>query len=277
MGKSKIEWLAAGDGESGKTWNPLRGCSRISPGCVNCYAETMAARFSGTGLPFKGYAKTTPSGPRWTGKVQLIREKLLEPLSWREPHRVFVCSMSDLFHEKVPFWLIDQVFETMIRCTKHTYLVLTKRAARMEEYFGSTGNRVDYLLKHPGIHIGISAEDQERFDQRYHHLVKIPAAVRFVSAEPLLGKIVLPEASRIHWIIAGGESGIDARPMDPEWCRELLVQSRQQGIAYFMKQMGSVWASTHKSKSKKGGNPVEWDADLKVREYPEPQPVELAP
>lgn len=277
MGKSKIEWLAAEGGDSGKTWNPLRGCSRISPGCVNCYAERIAARFSRPGLPFKGYARPTSSGPRWTGKVDLIKEKLREPLSWKEPQRVFVNSMSDLFHEDVPFWHIDQVFEIMIRCPQHTFLVLTKRASRMEEYFASTGNRVDYLLKHPGIQIGISAENQEYFDARYPSLVRIPAAVRFVSAEPLLGPIRLPEARRIQWIIAGGESGAEARPMDPQWCRDLLRQARDQDIAFFMKQMGTVWAGQHEATSSKGGDPGEWPADLRIREYPKPEPIVLAP
>lgn len=267
MGKSKIEWLADGSGEAGATWNPLRGCRRISPGCQSCYAETMAARFSGPGLAFHGYAEMTASGPRWSGKIRLIPEKLRDPLSWKNPRRIFVCSMSDLFHEQLPFSVVDQVFAVMVQCPQHTFLVLTKRAERLAQYF-STGDRGATLAAHPNIQVGISAENQEYFDARYPHLKQVPAAVRYISAEPLLGPIRLPPDAAIDWAIVGGESGLRPRYMNPDWCRALLRDCRAQNIAYFLKQMGTVWARSELKKMTKGGKMEELPEDLRVREYP---------
>lgn len=306
MGKSKIEWTNA-------VWNPLRGCRRISPGCGGpdgggCYAERVAARFSAKGLPFHGYAEMTTSGPRWTGKVDLIPEKLHEPMSWKVGKRIFVNSMSDIWHEDVSFTAVDEIFNIMLRCPQHTFLVLTKRARRMEEYF-ATGNRVDYLEKHPGIQIGVSAEDQRYFDERVSHLERIPAKVRFVSAEPLLGPIRLPERCGVEWIVLGGESGPEARLCRVGWIRSLVTQCRRAGIAVFVKQLGahvidrndagfdghepSNWPDGTETddwdldpsrqyqgadarillKNSKGGDPEEWPEDLRVRQYPTPQVV----
>lgn len=187
---SSIEWTDA-------TWNPVRGCSRVSEGCRNCYAERTAIRFAGDGQPdtrrkqgpsglYRGFVQLTAGGPRWTGKVELIESKLDEPLHWKKPRRIFVNSMSDLFHEGLPFHAIDEVFDAMMRAEWHIYQILTKRGARMYEYFDSTGNRAEYLLKHRGIWLGVSVEDQKTADERIPLLLQTPAAVRFVSYEPAL-------------------------------------------------------------------------------------------
>ena len=206
---------------SDETWNPVRGCSRVSEGCRNCYAETMAARFSGVGQPYEGLAKMTPSGPRWTGEVRLVSEHLADPLRWKRPQRVFVNSMSDLFHEKLPDEVIAAVFGIMSAASEHTFQVLTKRAARMVEWFkwaaSEAARRAHIDAAHfctklaaeelresgetkirgiqagrwplPNVWIGVSAEDQATADERIPLLLQCPAAVRWVSYEPALGPV----------------------------------------------------------------------------------------
>lgn len=200
MDKTKIEWTDA-------TWNPIRGCSRVSEGCRHCYAETMAARFSGPGMPYEGLAQMTPSGPRWTGEVRLVPEHLEDPLRWKRPRRIFVNSMSDLFHESLTFDQIDRVLDVMVEAGHHTYQILTKRAARAFEYWNrpeterrarETWERCDGG-KFPGwplrqIWMGVSCEDQKTADERIPLLLQTPAAVRFVSCEPLIAPISLPLA-----------------------------------------------------------------------------------
>lgn len=208
MATTSIEWTDT-------TWNPVRGCSRVSPGCVNCYAERMAARFSGPGQPFEGLAKRTSSGPRWTGKVEMIGQRLLDPLGWRKPRRVFVNSMSDLFHEGLEDRRIDLVFGVMAITPRHTYQILTKRPERMLEYFSQPDIRgrvaragaryldppafppyADTVWPLPNVWLGVSVEDQERADERIPPLLQTPAAVRFLSCEPLLGPVNLPKGLR---------------------------------------------------------------------------------
>lgn len=191
-----------------RTWNAVRGCSRISEGCRNCYAERVATRFGTKDGPFSGYATMTKSGPRWTGKVELIESQLLEPLKWRKPQRVFVNSMSDLFHESLPDEAIDRVFAVMALCPHLTFQVLTKRAKRMREYFSSIsrlkeidaqvceisaylGDQQDWdnALPMPNVHLGVSVEDQKAADERIPELLRTPAAIRFVSYEPALGPV----------------------------------------------------------------------------------------
>lgn len=217
MSVTKIQW-------TDQTWNPVRGCSRVSPGCENCYAESIAARFSGEGLAFQGFAKRTKAGPRWTRKVELMPHKLAEPLSWKNPQRVFVNSMSDLFHEELSFEEIAAMFGVMAACPHLTFQVLTKRPERMREWFkwisdmpepgfptavedglcrkmawvtDGAGlpqtilgqNTAPWRWPLPNVWLGVSAEDQARADERIPLLLETPAAVRFVSYEPALGSV----------------------------------------------------------------------------------------
>ena len=195
MGKTKIEWCDS-------VWNPIRGCSRVSEGCRHCYAETMAARFSDEGQAYYHLAKRTPDGPRWTGEVRLVQEHLEDPIRWTRPRRIFVNSMSDLFHEKLSITAQTDVFEVMAKCPQHTFQVLTKRADQLYK-LKQIGVGVAYRLgqqKTPGfwplpnVWIGVSVEDQANADMRIPLLLQAPVAVRFVSCEPLLGPVNLPLA-----------------------------------------------------------------------------------
>ncbi|HVB68009.1 MAG TPA: phage Gp37/Gp68 family protein [Acetobacteraceae bacterium] len=268
-----IEWTDA-------TWNPVRGCTRVSEGCRGCYAETLTARFSGPGLWGHGFAERTASGPRWTGKVELIPERLAVPLHWKGPRRIFVNSTSDLFHESLPDAAIDQVFSVMAQCPQHTFQALTKRAARMANYLRdpTRGDKIYERLAEmasereefalvplpwplPNLWLGVSCEDQEAADERIPHLLRVPARVRFLSCEPLLGAIELGQwqeegfylnylrgllggpsdtsIPRIDWVIAGGESGTHARPMHPDWARSLRGQCAAACVPFFFKQWGA--------------------------------------
>lgn len=268
--KSAISWTNA-------TWNPIRGCTMVSPGCTNCYAMAVAARFSGldprTGkpLPYHGLAKMTEKGPRWTNQVRLVPEHLRDPIKWKKPLMIFVNSMSDLFHEKLEFHEIDGIFDVMVQAPWHTYQILTKRASRMREYFASTGNRAEYLKKHPGIWIGVSVEDQE-VAGRLDELVQIPAGVRWVSAEPLIGPLSMEpwyeKGHGIDWVVVGGESGDGARPMEREWANKLREECRAHDVAYFFKQKGIWLAQALGCKDRKGADYDEFPEDLKVQEYP---------
>ena len=313
---SSIEW-------TDRTWNPVRGCSIVSPGCVNCYAMTFAHRFNRPGGPYEGLTKATTAGPQWTGQVQLVESALREPLSWRKPARVFVNSMSDLFHESVPDDFIDRVFAVMALAQRHTFQILTKRPSRMSAYLSKLGRRsnvawnirttmdgwpreydiVDAVESEetwplPNVWLGVSCEDQQRADERIPLLLQTPAAVRFISAEPLLGPIDLrtggevtevghidwlrgfrgsePKIPSIDWVICGGESGPKARPCDVRWLRSIVGQCKVSGVPVFVKQLGSapikvqagivldrLWLT-----DRKGGDPSEWPEDLRVRQFP---------
>jgi protein gp37 len=252
--RTGIEWTDA-------TWNPLRGCTRISEGCRNCYAEGVAARFSGPGQAYEGLAKRTRGGPRWTGKVAFAGEKaLLQPLRWRRPRRIFVNSMSDLFHEAVPDELIDRIFAVMALAPQHTFQVLTKRPERMRVYLtapdvcvrigaaqakldpGATCYErldLDAIWPLSNVWLGTSVEDKYVALVRGAALKACPAAVRFWSAEPLLGDLgYLSKAIMPDWVIAGGESGPGARPMHPDWVRDLRDRCAAAGVPFFFKQWG---------------------------------------
>lgn len=317
MGDSNIEW-------TDKTWNPTRGCERISPGCQHCYAEAMAHRFAGPGQPYDGLVKLVtrevrqyktvggePTGdfrtvtrtePRWTGEVRFVPEMLERPLRWRKPQKIFVDSMSDLFHPSVTNEQIAAVFGVMAATRRHTYQILTKRADRLPAWFEwvqqeqgcpvSTCGRemVCYLgptfdpastfgftspsprWPLPNVWLGVSVEDQQRAEERIPHLLKTPAAVRFLSCEPLLGQLRLDEPrcdtcgeaadgfadgdgtpwctehdrecsyghwlgpDRIDWVIAGCESGAGARPAQVDWYRELLAECTDAHVPFFLKQ-----------------------------------------
>jgi len=287
---TNIEWTDA-------TWNPTRGCSRVSEGCRNCYAERIAARFSqgfgdshkeqGT---FAGYAIQTESGPRWTGKVELIESKLLEPLHWKKPRRVFVNSMSDLFHENLPVEAIDRIFAVMALTPNITYQVLTKRAGRMREYLQLTqscavpkGSWAD-LLPLPNVWLGVSVENQPTADERIPELLRTPAALRFVSYEPALADVDFTRwlacdghlartfgNEFLDWGIIGGESGPGARPFDLNWARNTIRQFKAAGVPLFVKQVGShvIQDGERRIKAdKKGGDMHEWPHDIRVREFP---------
>ena len=230
-----IEWTDA-------TWNPIRGCSRVSEGCRHCYAERVAARFSGPGLPYEGLAVMRDGEPRWTGKTQMIWKHLEDPLRWRRPRRIFVNSMSDLFHEDLaPDW-IGRIFAIMAAAPQHTFQILTKRPRRMHGFVAGPSSdpkaaNIGWPL--PNVWLGVSAENQATADERIPLLLETPAAVRFVSAEPLLGAIDLDvHGPELDWLIVGGESGPGARPMQPEWARSLRDQCVDAGVAFFFKQWG---------------------------------------
>ena len=303
---SKIEW-------TDKTWNPIAGCSIVSPGCTHCYAMKTAARLEAIdaakraagrkGMPhYAGLTQPSKAGPVWTGKIaRASDETLTEPLRRKKPTMYFVNSMSDLFHEDVPDEWIDQVFAVMALCPQHTFQVLTKRSARMRDYlarddaaqgwmetdiwrdadarcdadddeskpqsYHERTAQLDHVMARmlsdesylplPNVWLGVSAERQQEADARIPDLLATPAAVRFVSAEPLLGPIDFtrrqshPAGDRlssrtwlddIDWIIVGGESGTNARPMHPDWARSIRDQCADAGVAFFFKQWGEFSA-----------------------------------
>jgi len=217
---SQIEWTDA-------TWNPVRGCTKISPGCAHCYAETFAERFRGV-----------PGHPYEQGfDLKLIPEKLNEPLRWRKPKRIFVNSMSDLFHESVPEDYIASVVRVMEQANWHTYQVLTKRSERMRALLSST---LRFAAELPHVWWGVSVEDRKHGLPRIDHLRAAPAAVRFLSIEPLLEDLGQVDFTDIHWVIVGGESGRGARPMHIDWVRSLRDQCTAAGVPFFFKQWGGV-------------------------------------
>lgn len=212
--KTKIEWTEA-------TWNPTTGCTKVSEGCKNCYAEKMAKRLQAMGM------KRYQNGFQLTLHWDLIDL----PLRWKKPRKIFVNSMSDLFHPEVPDDFIQKVFETMNRASHHIFQVLTKRPERV----AALAHRLNWTSN---IWMGTSVENM-RVIERVDHLRKIPARVRFLSCEPLLGPLKL-NLDGIHWVIVGGESGPGARPMDEQWVREIRDQCVKENVAFFFKQWGGV-------------------------------------
>ena len=292
---TKIAW-------TDERWNPVRGCSPVSRGCERCYAMRMAHRFSGEGGAYEGLTRLTKHGPKWTGEVRCIPELLDAPLRWRKPRRVFVNSMSDLWHEGVPDEFLDRVFAVMACKRRSIFQTLTKRPERMQSYMqglAASSRRLEsaalelgWTLRWedislcpwplPNVHLGISAEDQPTLDERVPHLLQTPAAVRWLSLEPLLGPVDLThlcggtldaltgwnttpgnagcetdgsttwghfqdepqqhDGPKIDWVVVGGESGPGARPCNVEWIRSVVRQCRAAGVPVFVKQLGSVWA-----------------------------------
>jgi protein gp37 len=231
LADTSIEWTDA-------TWNPVAGCSILSPGCSNCYAMRMAARLEAVGTE-KYVGLTRKSGNRhvWTGRVTLDRNALEVPLRWRKPRMIFVNSMSDLFQDAVPLKFIGEVWEKMGAAKQHTFQVLTKRAERMADI-----TRTLPVL--PNVWLGVSVENGEHVF-RLDHLRATKAAVRFVSFEPLLGPVAGANLTDIHWAIVGGESGPRARPMKQAWVRNIRTLCRQAGTAFFFKQ----WGGTNKART----------------------------
>jgi protein gp37 len=228
-----IEW-------TDDSWNPSVGCTIVSPGCTNCYAMRQAARIERMNPDLEHYSGLTRkvnSKAVWTGKIGFSEKKLAEPLSWRKPRRVFVNSMSDLFHENVPDEWIASVFDVMERCPQHTFQILTKRSRRMSRW--ASKHRPTPL---PNVWLGVSAERQQEFDDRTVDLRSTPAVLRFLSLEPLLGPIDADTSwpnplEQIQWVIVGAESGPGARPCDVEWVRSIRDQCEEAGARFFLKQL----------------------------------------
>lgn len=322
--KSKIEWTDA-------TWNPIRGCSRVSEGCRNCYAETVANRFCGQGSPYEGVVQIDADGKglgKWNGQIKFVEKRLLDPLRWKTPRKIFVNSMSDLFHENVTDEMLDRIFAVMALCPQHTFQILTKRPDRMLAYMSKArpnnmchiasqlvpwyvwravnllqvGLRGEHMCPIgwdlddedretiaafkgwplPNVWLGVSVENQKAADERIPLLLQTPAAVRFLSVEPMLGRVDLmsidylqavaqpgwqgekrypfpnmPDEWRtkllhlLDWVICGGESGPGARPMHPDWARSLRDQCMAAGVPFFFKQWGewrweepTCWSAT---------------------------------
>lgn len=294
-----IEWTEA-------TWNPITGCSLASPGCTNCYAMQLA----GTRLAHipsrAGLTHPSKAGPVWTGEVRFNEEFLTQPLRWKRPRMIFVCAHGDLFHESVPDEWIDRIFAVMALCPQHTFQVLTKRLARMREYLttpgrhtailsaaADVGNRTIVFGKPPApiwpwplpnVWLGVSVEDQQRADERIPDLLATPAAVRWISAEPLLGPVDLEIifacrgcpgcsqwgrnplsrigdcwAGKLDWVVVGGESGAKARPMHPDWARSLRDQCAAAGnVPFFFKQWGEFAPAAAIDAGVKHRGFVEW-------------------
>lgn len=271
MGKSKIEWTEY-------SWNPVTGCTPVSEACEHCYAQRMAKRLAGR----CGYPADDPF------RVTLHPERLTEPLKWKKPRKVFVCSMGDLFHEDVPDEFVYDIWDTMVKNKQHIFLLLTKRPDRMKSFIEKVMvNRMDYAdtwgnapegktlrewAKKPikNIWLGVTAENQARADERIPILLQIPAAVRFVSVEPMLGPVDLTNirfdrwttvntlegcgmttgpgpvgqsipnfyCEKVHWVICGGETGPGARPVHPDWVRTLRDRCQEAGVPFFFKQWG---------------------------------------
>lgn len=314
---SSIEWTE-------ETWNPVTGCSPVSEGCRNCYAARHALRLAGhphdaVRAAYEGTAAMRGHGdarrPVFTGEVRLQPARLPEPLGWRKPRRVFVNSMSDLFHPSVPEDFLDQVWAVMALSPRHTFQILTKRPAVMADYVLRAEKRVraveiHALTRHasrsrleqvqwplPNVWLGTSVEDQAAANERIPHLLEAPAALRFLSCEPLLGHVSLyPEwllgrpqgdLPTIGWVIVGGESGPRARPCDILWIHWLVTECILYEVPVFVKQLGArpyqsdaklprdVWLDLD---DRKGGDPEEWPEDLHFRQFPEaPHPPEKVP
>ena len=227
---SKIEWTES-------TWNPVRGCTRVSEGCRFCYAERIAARFSGKGMAYEGLAKNTKAGPQWTREVRTVPELLNEPLKWKKSRRIFVNSMSDLFHEKVKLSYIQEVFSVMKEANWHQFQVLTKRAERLLEFNTE-------LSWSSNIWMGVSVEDEHVTD-RIDALRQTDAHIKFLSLEPLLGALPNLDLSGIDWVIVGGESGPGAREMEKKWVIDIRDQCADAKVDFFFKQ----WGGKRKSKT----------------------------
>ncbi len=297
---SRIEWTE-------KTWNPVHGCSRVSPGCDNCYAMRFEHRFSGPGGRSQGFTKHRPKtakrpGVDWTGLVSLIPERLDVPLRRRKPTTWFVNSTSDLFHGAMSNEEIAEVFRAMAWCPQHRFQILTKRAERLPEWHEWVKKHLGRVFRKgdPGpeanhwplrnVWLGVSCEDQQRADERIPHLLATPAAIRFVSAEPLLGPINFWLLSRpitaprgilggLDWVIVGGESGPGARPCDVDWIRDIVAECKRTNVACFVKQLGAkpmieidlprgADLFDMKLNHRKGGDITEWPKDLQVRQMP---------
>lgn len=302
--KSPIEWLRGGDDRQGATWNIITGCSVISAGCKHCYAMRLAGTRMRQHPSRVGLTQQTTAGPVWNGLLRFNEEWLNQPRSWRRPRMIFVCGHGDLFHEAVPDEWIDRVFTVMAISPQHIFIVLTKRAQRMRDYMiAAHTSFAARALSWPGpsvwplpnVWLGVSVETQDAADERIPLLLQTPAAVRWVSAEPLLGPVrlwklgaldfdehsagceiyalsgtrAIPDcdwkSTKIDWVVCGGESGARARPMHPDWARSLRDQCAADRVPFFFKQWGE-WL--HESQSRSCSQFSVTD-DRQVHEWPE--------
>jgi len=243
MSISKIEWTEV-------TWNPTTGCSKVSEGCAHCYAEVMAHRLQAMGAP--GYDNGF--------ELQLMPDRLMQPVKRTKPTRYFVNSMSDLFHEEIPDSYIEQVFDIIAQTPRHSYQILTKRERRMAEYFKT------HVIP-SNVWMGVTVENAKHGVPRIDYLRQINAQIRFISIEPLLEDLGELDLTGIHWVIVGGESGAKARPMDEKWVLPIKKQCDQQGSAFFFKQWGT-WGQDNIKRTKKANGRLllgrTWDAYPKV-------------
>lgn len=243
MAETTIEWTDV-------TWNPVAGCTILSDGCKNCYAMRMAARLEAMGVEkYAGLTRKSGGRPKWTGKITLDNSSLRTPATWKKPRRVFVNSMSDLFHDDVPAEFIRAVWDVMASTPRHTYQILTKRPQIMAKVLSS-----DAFAILPNVWLGTSVEDS-RVLHRLDDLRAVPAMVRFVSYEPLIGSVAGGNLRDIHWAIVGGESGPNARPMDPVWVDEIFDQCVDADAAFFFKQ----WGGTNKKATGRTYRERTWD------------------
>lgn len=312
---SQIEWLETDDGTKGETWNPITGCSPVSPGCLNCYAAAIANR--GMCDDHKNLTKITKrrndqgklvKRPVFNGTINLHPHRLRDPLRWRKGKRIFVNSMSDLFHEDVPFEFIAAIYGVMILSPQHTFLILTKRSGIPWSFFdwlkkGPIGRaeRLNASMRQYGLHkshvystedwpprnvqLGFSAEDQPNWDARYSEFksLSLQAAVRWVSVEPMLGPIdmKLGKKPAVDWVVVGGESGSGARPFDVAWATSIVEQCDRAKVPVFVKQLGTRPVRDGlriRLGNKKGGDPHEWTgalAPLKRRDLVGTDPLQL--
>lgn len=256
---SQIEWTEA-------TWNPIIGCTVISEGCRNCYAMTLAGGRMRNHHTREGLTRLTAAGkPVWTGDVRLIESAIDQPLRWSRPRMIFVGAHTDLFQDAVPDHWLDQLFAVMLNSPQHTFQILTKRPKRMRDYVLRHAYLGSRLLRN--IWLGVSAEDQATADERIPFLLDTPAAVRWLSAEPLLGPMDLTSinrGSRLDWVVVGGESGPGSRPMHPDWVRSLRDQCEEADTAFFFKQWGdwlpyrAIDAAGMTRSNPRGNDPDQW-------------------
>jgi protein gp37 len=309
--------MSTGISWTDETWNPFAGCSKISAGCANCYAigqsyrnaamgEKLAAEGKNAGRLEAYQGLTTKKGDRveWTGEVHFIPEALEVPLKWRAPRRVFVNSMSDLFHESIDAKRIDEVFAVMALTPHLTYQILTKRPGHMKEFMDSRQlkplpfraalatsgglsvsavqdarrvrlvNDKDLSIALSNVHLGVTIENQKAADERIPLLKRTPAALRFLSCEPLLEPIDLGKLTGIDWVIVGGESGPRSRDCNIKWIESIVNQCRSQGVAVWVKQLGDRCLGFEYGYKGKGTNPEEWPESIRFQEHAQPLGVE---
>ena len=266
---TKIAW-------TDETWNVTIGCTKVSDGCDNCYAISEAWMRAHNPNPkvseaFAGtVAKDSDGRLDWTGRINLLGARLDQPKHWRKPRKIFVNSMSDVFAARVPVDFVAKIWATMQDTPQHTYQILTKRPERIARVLDKVHAELGLTEPLPNVWIGTSIESDE-FVRRADALRQAPAAVRFISAEPLLGPLPSLDVRGLDWVILGGESSkrkADARPLDLDWVREVMGRCRAADVAVFVKQLGAVWARANGAADKKGGEPEEWPADLRVQEFP---------
>lgn len=310
MGKETgISWTSS-------TWNAIRGCSRVSEGCRNCYAESVAHRFSGPGLPYEGLVQLGPDGKstgKWNGQIKFVDNHLFDPLKWKEPRRIFVNSMSDLFHPNVTDLMRDKIHAVMSLAPQHTFQVLTKRPEEAAAYYESfNGPKAEdrgfefaewahfnlgegasekvadsrFWRGLPNLHMGVSGEDQETVNKRcWILLTEVPAAVRWLSLEPMLDEVSLSKGDLIcktwrkgatlgrylDWVVVGGESGHNARRFEMAWAENIIRECRADDVPVFMKQLGSnptLDGCRFETKDRHGADPEEWPSSFNVQQFP---------